>query len=190
MKTQEEINKEILAGPTVDSAYVQPTEGQFLGRLNRLLRLGGPPRVLAGPTEGSRFPQEKAEEDAEIVHRVRHVLRTVEEGPEQGIWNMGVFKRFRKRRQETLLEFWARGGPSRAQILTMSKEEITRHMEIVERNAADLVAPPSSFAMLNGFAQAGVLRLEPAQPAPRVATVDTGNDEPNVTYRQADPANA
>lgn len=59
-------------------------------------------------------------DDPAVLHRLRHVLRP----------------------DETLMQFHVRTGLGRQQIMTMSKDEIARFIEIVERNSADDVQPP------------------------------------------------
>lgn len=68
-------------------------------------------------------------DDPAVERRVKHVVK----------------------RDETLTEFYARVGLGRAQILSMSRDEIARFAEHAEQNAADGVpAPVSSFAYAPG----------------------------------------
>ncbi len=80
---------------------------------------------LSQMTEASlrRCPQMKVIDpntDHAVEHRIKHVLRT----------------------NEKLMEFYSRVGLGRAQILSMSKEEISLFVENAERNAADDVKAP------------------------------------------------
>jgi hypothetical protein len=82
--------------------------------------------VVAGavgkPTDG-KAPLQRAPEDQELVSRIRHTMKP----------------------GEKLIQWYARVGLGKSQIMTMTKSEITRAVELAEERAKDDTTAPEQF---------------------------------------------
>lgn len=97
-------------GPTSDS---QMSTGQYVASLIR--KWTSPLPIIAGAnsdTIDNRLRRSYVGEDDELLARTSHV----------------------RRRKETMLQFYARVGLGAAQILTMTKSEITHFVSVAEQN--------------------------------------------------------
>ena len=72
-------------------------------------------RIIAAYKRAPKMQAVDPNSDPETIERVRHVLRP----------------------KEKLLEFFARTGLGKAQVATMTRSQITRFVEQVERNKAN-----------------------------------------------------
>jgi hypothetical protein len=99
-----------------------PVPANAEGEYNFLRRIlnswTSPMRVVAGPVQGpvdNRSPRPSAGESQELLDRTEHV----------------------RGKKEPMSSFHARTGLGKAQIMEMSREEITRFVAIAEQNAAE-----------------------------------------------------
>ena len=103
--------------------------------LDRILNVKAPMPVMGGPDPvptDSAIMRTRVSDDAELLKRTEHVRRP----------------------KEVMMQFYARTGLGKSQILTMTKDEISKFVEIAEQSAKDT-------------AQVNVRDFEPKRVPPR-----------------------